>query len=213
MRVVNTAMTRDLHGPSYDSASNPPAARPGVPGAHGPLHLSVVLYMDDWYLTLGATVLPWRNNSCRRRSSTSNVNGDRCCCGRRRPPGLQDAFNPLAGAHCSGATGHGHSHRPSQPGPAGATLLVHRLRRHVEPGAPHRPLLWPHLQGRGSHRGRRRRLPWSPGCSGHATPGRRCLHHSLRLFYRRGQGQAGRLYVPGGGGGGPASCRSGTTPR
>ena len=47
MRVMNDAMTRGLHGPASDPAPTPPAARPGVPGPHGPLHRSIVLYMYD----------------------------------------------------------------------------------------------------------------------------------------------------------------------
>ena len=47
MRVINAAMTLGLHGPASDPAPAPPAARPGVPGAHGPLNRSVVLHMDD----------------------------------------------------------------------------------------------------------------------------------------------------------------------
>ena len=43
MRVMNDVMRRALHGPAFDPAPTLPADRPGVPGAHGPLHRSVVL--------------------------------------------------------------------------------------------------------------------------------------------------------------------------
>ena len=136
---------------------------------------------------------------------------DSCCGGRRRPTRCCGGSTCRAGAagpprrlrpagRCAGAAGHGHHHSTSQPGPARAPLFVHLLRRHVEPGALHRPLLWPHLQGRGSHRGLRSRLPWSLAGAGHATPGRRRLHHWLLLALPPRQGEADRLCVPDEGG-------------
>jgi hypothetical protein len=47
MRVMNAAMTNGLH-PSTDGSAPLPGDRgTGVPGARGPLHRSVVVYMDD----------------------------------------------------------------------------------------------------------------------------------------------------------------------
>ena len=47
MRVMNAAMTNGLH-PSADGSAPLPGDRgTGVPGARGPLHRSVVVYMDD----------------------------------------------------------------------------------------------------------------------------------------------------------------------
>jgi len=47
MRVMNSAMTRGLRQPDLASQSPDAAAPTGVPGATGPLHRSVVVYMDD----------------------------------------------------------------------------------------------------------------------------------------------------------------------
>ena len=80
VRAMNDAMTRGLHGPASDRAPTPPAARPGVQGADGPLHWSVVLYMDDLFCyspsqrNISAT--SGRSSpspSCGRRSSTSGM--------------------------------------------------------------------------------------------------------------------------------------------
>ena len=139
--------------------------------------------------------------------SDGSPSGDRCCGGSRCPTrcgggsaGRAGTTGPPRRLHpagrCTGATNYGYPHLISQPGPAGAPLFVRRLRRLVEPGAPHRPLLCPHLLGRGSHRGRRRRLRWSPGGAGHAKPSRRSLYHSPRLTLPPRAG----VYVPDGGG-------------
>ena len=51
MRVMNSAMTRGLRpsdsDPAPPGAGGLPPDQAGIPGAHGPLHRSVVVYMDD----------------------------------------------------------------------------------------------------------------------------------------------------------------------
>ena len=48
MRVMNAAMTKGvLPSSSAAATSSPAAGRAGIPGARGPLHRSVVVYMDD----------------------------------------------------------------------------------------------------------------------------------------------------------------------
>ena len=47
MRVMNAAMTRGLRANAAESVPEPPEGARGVPGASGPLHRSVVVYMDD----------------------------------------------------------------------------------------------------------------------------------------------------------------------
>ena len=47
MRVMNSAMTRGLRQPGGEPPPPGTAAASGVPGAPGPLHRSVVVYMDD----------------------------------------------------------------------------------------------------------------------------------------------------------------------
>ena len=47
MRVMNAAMTNGLHSSADGSAPLPGDRGTGVPGARGPLHRSVVVYMDD----------------------------------------------------------------------------------------------------------------------------------------------------------------------
>ena len=47
MRVMNGAMTRGLRQQGDQPNPRPSAVASGVPGAPGPLHRSVVVYMDD----------------------------------------------------------------------------------------------------------------------------------------------------------------------